>query len=344
MNLASLIREIGRGAHGSRDLAEVDAHVLYRAMLDGEVPDLELGAILIALRMKTESLSELCGFHVAAQELIAHLQAPAGAPRPIVIPTYNGARRQANLTPLLALALARFGVPVLVHGLVNGNGRVSSAEIFSRLGIQPCDSIEHVQRALETTRIAFAPTAVLCAGLDALLARRARLGVRNSAHSVAKLIDPFHGASVRLVSVSHPAYLEKMRAFLGATVVVAALSDANDVAENGGRALLSRGTEGEAYANPKRRRSIEYFDAAGSRNMFDMEETAPHQDLAQLPAAIDAEATAVWIGAALDGEAPLPSPLVDQIACCLFASGHSDDFEQAKAVAGASATRRRVAA
>ncbi|MBC7945824.1 MAG: hypothetical protein H7X91_11305 [Burkholderiales bacterium] len=59
MNLASLIREIGRGAHGSRDLEQDDAYALYHAMLDGEVPDLELDVILIALRMKTESLSEL---------------------------------------------------------------------------------------------------------------------------------------------------------------------------------------------------------------------------------------------------------------------------------------------
>ena len=34
----------------------------------------------------------------------------------IVIPRYNGARRQPNLTPLLAQGLARAGVPVLVHG------------------------------------------------------------------------------------------------------------------------------------------------------------------------------------------------------------------------------------
>ena len=46
------IREIGRGPRGARSLAQDDARQLYAAMLDGGVPDLELGAIILALRMK----------------------------------------------------------------------------------------------------------------------------------------------------------------------------------------------------------------------------------------------------------------------------------------------------
>ena len=48
MSYAQYIREIGRGAQGSRDLSTDDARQLYRAMLDGGVPDLELGAIILA--------------------------------------------------------------------------------------------------------------------------------------------------------------------------------------------------------------------------------------------------------------------------------------------------------
>ena len=44
MSYAQYIREIGRGAEGARDLSSDDARQLYAAMLDGGVPDLELGA------------------------------------------------------------------------------------------------------------------------------------------------------------------------------------------------------------------------------------------------------------------------------------------------------------
>jgi len=105
-------------------MSSSEARQLYGAMLDGLVAELELGAIAIALRMKTESVDEMVGFLAAANERLPILQRPAGRARPVVIPSYNGARRGANLTPLLALLLRRHGVPVLVHGLSQDYGRV----------------------------------------------------------------------------------------------------------------------------------------------------------------------------------------------------------------------------
>jgi hypothetical protein len=82
MNYAQFIKEIGRGAENPSDLSEADAKQLYGAMLDGGVPELELGAILIALRVKGESLGELLGFTAAVDERLARLAPPAGRPRP----------------------------------------------------------------------------------------------------------------------------------------------------------------------------------------------------------------------------------------------------------------------
>ena len=87
MTYGAYIKEIGRGAHGSRDLALDDARQLYAAMLDGGVPDLELGAIILGLRVKGESLDEMLGFMSAADDRIDHLEMPqllcadCGSPR-----------------------------------------------------------------------------------------------------------------------------------------------------------------------------------------------------------------------------------------------------------------------
>jgi hypothetical protein len=72
--------------------------------------------------------------------------------------------------------------------------------------------------------------------------------VRNSAHTLAKLLDPAPGHSVRVVSVTHPEYLERMHAHLVA---------------QGGVALLLRGTEGEAFANPAAARASKPSPTAG---------------------------------------------------------------------------------
>src|SRR5580765_3875315 len=134
MAITSYIKEIGRGKEGARALSEAQAHDLMSQVLDGSVTDLEIGAFALAMRIKGESVAELTGFVRAAQERCITI-APA---RPtIVLPSYNGARKLPNLTPLLALLLAQEGAQVLVHGPMRDAGRVTTAEIFHDLGL-PC--------------------------------------------------------------------------------------------------------------------------------------------------------------------------------------------------------------
>ena len=316
MSFARYIKQIAPGPSDVADLSERDAHQLFGAMLDGGVPELELGAILLALRAKPETLPELLGFHTALAERVFRLRVPDSRFRPVVLPSYGGARDRPNLLPLLALRLQRFGVPVLMHGMLTGNGRVATVYILRELGIMPCANVAQAQDGLENEGIAFVPTALLAPGLAELLSLRARLGVRSTPHSVAKLIDPFGGQGLRVVSASHVPHLEKLREVLLAT---------------GAHALLLRGTEGEPFANPERRPALEYLNEGSSQVLFDAE-MGPLKSMPSPPAGIDAVATAAWIRHALAGEASMPLPLVNQLACCLFAAGYTSDMNQAKAI------------
>ena len=105
MNCAS-IRELGRGREGARNLSFEEAQDLYSCLLDEKVPELELGTIAIALRMKGETANETLGFLNASVERLCPLRRPAIPLRPIVIPTYNGARKRASLTALLRVIVA----------------------------------------------------------------------------------------------------------------------------------------------------------------------------------------------------------------------------------------------
>jgi anthranilate phosphoribosyltransferase len=140
--------------------------------------------------------------------------------------------------------------------------------------------------------------------------------VRNTSHTLAKLIDPFADGGVRMISVSHPDYLIAMREYLVRT---------------GGRALLMRATEGEAFANPRRRPQIDYF-MDGQQELLFEQEVGPQKGQPNVPQGIDAATTAAWIRRALAGEISVPLPILHQLASCLYASGHSADMHQAKAV------------
>src|SRR6185436_8468701 len=165
-------------------------------------------------RLKTESPAELLGFHRAVVERLYSLKAPESRARPLVIPAYGGARSEHNLLPLLGLLLRRLGIPVLFHGTLEGSGSVACVYILRELGIMPSATLVQAERGLDEELLAFIPVAALCPGLANLLALRNRLGVRNSAHTLAKLIEPFEGHGVLIASASSPEHLERLSAFL----------------------------------------------------------------------------------------------------------------------------------
>lgn len=312
MELNKIIKEVGRGKNHARDIDFATAQALYRAMLAGEVPDLELGGLLIALRIKGEGEEELHGFYRAMQEQMMHLQPPAGRPMPVVIPSYNGARRQGNLTPLLALLLEKLGIPVLVHGVSDDPTRVTSEAVFAELGIQPVQNAAAAQASLEAGKLTFLTIETLCAPMAKQLSLRWRMGVRNSAHTLAKLATPFaETAALRLASVSHPEYVPRVGKFFSVI---------------GAPALLLNGTEGEVYANPQRCPAISFIAGADAQAEVWVERQ-PEVSVA-LAASKEAAITARWIEQVLDQQIAVPQALRLQIACCLRATGHVATLEE----------------
>ena len=306
MDYRKIIKEIGRGKNHARDLDRDTARGLYAHMLNGEVPDLELGGVLIALRIKGEGEAEMLGFYEAMQNHTIKLTPPAGKPMPIVIPSYNGARKQANLTPLLAILLHKLGFPVVVHGVSEDPTRVLTETIFELMGITPTLHGGQAQAKLDEHQPVFMPVGAFCPPLEKQLAMRWRMGVRNSAHTLAKLATPFaEGEALRLSSVSHPEYIGRVAKFF------------SDI---GGRALLMHGTEGEVYANPQRCPQINLIDREGMRVLYEKQDTAGSE---LLPQAKDPETTAQWIERCLAGSEPIPESLKIQMACCLMATGEA---------------------
>ncbi|ADO49267.1 DNA-binding protein YbiB [[Enterobacter] lignolyticus] len=306
MDYRKIIKEIGRGKNHARDLDFDTARGLYARMLEGDVPDLEMGGILIALRIKGEGEAEMRGFYEAMQHHVMRLTPPPGKPMPVVIPSYNGARRQANLTPLLAMLLHKLGFPVIVHGVSEDPTRVLTETVFGLLGVEATRHAGQAQAKLDGHQPVYVPVGALCPPLEKQLAHRWQMGVRNSAHTLAKLATPFaEDAALRLASVSHPEYLPRVAKFF---------------ADIGGRALLMHGTEGEVYANPSRCPQINLIDATGERVLFVRQQEDQN---AVLPESKDPLLTAKWIERCVAGVEPVPASLKIQLACCLVAAGEA---------------------
>lgn len=303
MSIAPYIKEIGRGKEGARALTQEQAHDLMCQVLDGRVTDLEIGAFAIAMRIKGETSDELAGFLQAVHErcIALHPQHP-----PVVLPSYNGARKLPNLTALLALLLAQEGVPVLVHGPEHDPGRVTTAEIFQTLGLPCASDAADIHAAWQRREPVFIRTEALCPPLARLLEARRVIGLRNPAHTVAKLLAPGRQTpSLRVVNYTHPEYGTMLTGFLGQT-----LADA----------MLMRGTEGEPVADPRRLPRLDVF--LGGQLRAELSRPAHEGVLTELPVlprSNDAATTALYIQSVVSGEKPAPGPLQQQVECLVAA-------------------------
>ena len=305
-----LVRKLGRP--NARPLERDEAGALFDAMLAGTLGDVQLGAAWMGLRIKGETPDELIAFLASAERSYRHWDIgarPAGV-LPIVIPSYNGARQLPNLTPLLALLLARSGIDVVVHGIDADPTRVTTAQVFAAMGVEPCrDATDAIAR--HRARLpALVSIATLAPEIARLLDRRWTIGARGSVHTIVKMLNPLTRPAVRLVSVTHPDYLERMRACF---------------ADDSAGVMLLRGAEGEAVAHPRRALRIEHL-GVGTGNGAGMgvganasTATEPFEDVL-LPDATDAATTAAWIDDALNGRVPVPPAIVAQVAACIRAA------------------------
>ncbi|MBO0990842.1 DNA-binding protein YbiB [Delftia sp. SD018] len=293
MGISQYIKEIGRGARGAKALERPQAADLFGQVLDGGVSDLEIGAFCIAMRIKGETVEEMSGFLDAVHARVARFPASAHGRPVIVLPSYNGARRLPVLTPLLALLLAREGLPVLLHGMRTEARRILASDVLQALGIAPLPS----PQALAGGQVAHIHTEHLHPALARLLSVREVIGLRNPGHSVVKLLAPCDGPCLLVTAYTHPEYLPMLHGTFGTL---------------GMNVLLSRGLEGEVAADPRRLPRYDGF-VAGAHQLLAEQQSGTASDVPGLPAEIDVDTTARYTEDVLAGRLPVPPALTRQV-------------------------------
>lgn len=292
MSISHFIREIGRGKHGARDLSREQAADLMGQVLDGRVSDLQLGAFCIAMRIKGETAQEMAGFLDATAARLNTLPSVQEHVT-VVLPSYNGSRRLPLLTPLLAWLLAQNGLRVLVHGGNTEDTRVSTADVMQALGMT---MLTHL-RPLQANEIAFVSTDVLCPGLWQLLQVRRKIGLRNSGHSLVKLMNPVAGPALLVASYTHPEYESSMMETLQLTQA---------------HAMLLRGTEGEPVTDPRRMRKSALLLNGLVYSIHDPTDVSA-ADNPVFPIGLDAAATASYIRSLMESPSTIPAPIQHQV-------------------------------
>lgn len=132
------VRKVGSGTHTGENLTRTEAAAATRMILLGEATPAQIGAFLIAHRIKRPTGEELAGMLDAYDEIGPKLQ-PIEARHPVIVlgVPYDGRDRTAPVNPLTALLLCANAQPVIMHGSDRMPSKygVPLVEIWQGLGV-----------------------------------------------------------------------------------------------------------------------------------------------------------------------------------------------------------------
>ena len=244
---APYVRILGRGPGRSRALTRDEARDALGLVLAGAAEPMQIGAFLMLLRYRGEDAEEIAGLVEAARASCAGVSAPID----LDWPSYGAGRtRRAPWFLLAALALARSGRRILMHGSNAFSASQSVGQALAALGLAPAAGRAEAAQQIAATGFAYLPIASFAPGIDQLLGLRRLLGLRSPINTVARLLDPFDAAA-GIDGVFHPAYIETHLA----------------TADRLGRPRLAlvKGGGGEAERNPAKPLTVNLFQKGAGR-------------------------------------------------------------------------------
>lgn len=244
------LREFTLRLMRGENLRREDAASLLDALLDGAATDAQIGAALVALAVKGETVEELAGLASAMRARAVRITSrherfidTAG--------TGSSAAKTFNVSTAAAFVIAGAGLPVAKHGSRAATSRSGSADVLAALGVNVAATPEVSEACLNELGLCFM-FAPLYHGATARVAGvRRELGVHTTFNLLGPLTNPA-GAPRQIIGVWHEALVEPLAHTLAAlgserAWVVHGLDGLDEVTLDG-RTKVAEVSEGAARA------------------------------------------------------------------------------------------------
>ena len=179
-----------------------EARVAMGSVMDGEATPSQLAALLVALRMRGETVEELAGFASAMRDRALRVEAPEGAVD--TCGTGGDGSNTFNISTAAALVVASAGVPVAKHGNRAITSKSGSADVLEALGIRTDLGAEEAAVALREDGFAFLFAPGFHPAMKHAGPTRREIGVRTAFNLLGPLTNPA-GARRQVVGVGDPA-------------------------------------------------------------------------------------------------------------------------------------------
>jgi anthranilate phosphoribosyltransferase len=145
----ALIAKVATGA----SLTRAEAASAFDSMMSGEATPSQMGALLMALRVRGETVDEITGAVTTMRAKMLGVKAPAGAVD--VVGTGGDASGSFNISTCASFIVAGAGVPVAKHGNRALSSRSGAADVLQALGVRMDLSAEQVGACIREAGIGF---------------------------------------------------------------------------------------------------------------------------------------------------------------------------------------------
>ncbi len=202
------ITKIGKGQQGAKDLSWGEAKQVTHDLIEGRATPCQVGAFLMAMRIKLESVTELAACTATTRSYVAALATPAHL-NVVDVPVYAEKHNTFHVCLPAAIVAVAAGATILFHGVDNPSVDSDLPRIFTQLGIPTQLLGPDLLATLEQNGLAYLDLALYHPPLAQFVALREELGAQNMFHQVARLLNPARAHS-QVVGVAHPQYLKKI--------------------------------------------------------------------------------------------------------------------------------------
>jgi anthranilate phosphoribosyltransferase len=203
MDLKALIGQAATGAALTRE----QAAVAFDLMMSGEATPSQMGGLLMALRVRGETVEEITGAVAAMRSKMLPVTAPPDAID--VVGTGGDASGSYNISTCAAFIVAGAGVPVAKHGNRALSSRSGSADVLAALGVRIDIPPDHISRCIAQAGIGFMFAPAHHPAMRHVGPTRVELGTRTIFNLLGPLSNPA-GVKRQMVGVFSRQWVEPL--------------------------------------------------------------------------------------------------------------------------------------
>jgi anthranilate phosphoribosyltransferase len=203
VELKALIGQVATGATLTRE----QAAEAFDRMMSGEATPSQMGGLLMALRVRGETVDEITGAVSAMRAKMLRVSAPADAID--VVGTGGDASGSHNISTCAAFIVAGAGVPVAKHGNRALSSRSGAADVLSALGVNIDLSPEAIARCVSEAGIGFMFAPAHHPAMKHVGPTRVELGTRTIFNLLGPLSNPA-GVKRQMVGVFSKQWIEPL--------------------------------------------------------------------------------------------------------------------------------------